>query len=222
MTAEPDPTGEAGGKLSEHVALMVTVAAAIAEIAARLAAAAADADERAAAVLRAEQQAARGQARLAWAPIVDPHQHDSATLAQTGTAWAAAQPWRPDPEAEHATRMAEDRLRALRPDVMDHYDRLRRDGAADVDAMRQVAPDFDRPAARQQAAATDQTAVASVVPAGAAGREQAQHRHHAARTAAGLAGQAYPTRLQHATAPTTPPTGRPDTPTRPAAARRSR
>src|SRR5450759_5831200 len=62
--------------------------------------------------------------------------------------WAKAQAWRPDPAAERASELAEDRLRRLLPDVMERYDRLRAEGADPVEAMRRVAPGFDGPPAR--------------------------------------------------------------------------
>ena len=54
-----------------------------------------------------------------------------------GLVWAKAQAWRPDPAAERASDLAEDRLR---PDVMERYDRLRAEGTDPVEVMRRVAP----------------------------------------------------------------------------------
>jgi len=60
--------------------------------------------------------------------------------------WARAQAWRPDPEAEQVVDLAEERLRRLRPDAMEQYDRLREHGVEPVQAMRRAAPFFDRAA----------------------------------------------------------------------------
>lgn len=109
-------------------------------------------DERAASALRAERQAAYGQARLGWAPMLDPKLRERTGVVDAGVVWARAQAWRPDPEAEHATQLAEERLRQLRPDVMERYDRLRTEGVEPVNAMRRVAPYFDAPPAALRAA----------------------------------------------------------------------
>ena len=42
----------------------------------------------------------------------------------------------------------EDRLRTLRPDVMERYDRLRAEGTDPIEAMRRVADAFDAPTVR--------------------------------------------------------------------------
>ncbi|MDX6256634.1 MAG: hypothetical protein QOJ11_2968 [Frankiales bacterium] len=69
------------------------------------------------------------------------HKRDKLDVAQTLTAWAAAQAWREtDPDAERASDLAEDRLHDLRPAAITRYDDLRAEGFDPVTAMRQVVP----------------------------------------------------------------------------------
>ncbi|RZS91593.1 hypothetical protein EV189_0840 [Motilibacter rhizosphaerae] len=143
-----DPAAHASGKVVQWVSVATMAAEALAQIAANRSRERAAADERAAAAARAEMQARHGQATAVWAPLLDPRTRDSVGLGQTGHIWATAQGWRPAPDAERVTQLAEDRLRTLRPDVMERYDRLRSDGVDPIDAMRRVAPYFDQPAAR--------------------------------------------------------------------------
>lgn len=150
-----DPVEHASTKVVSYVSLAAMAAEAIAQVGAARAREQAAGDERAAAALRAERHAAYGQARLGWAPVLDPRLRDRTSVVDAGAAWARAQAWRPDPEAEQATALAEDRLRELRPDVMDRYDRLRCEGVNPVEAMRRVAPFFDQPPARTGEAAPE-------------------------------------------------------------------
>lgn len=113
--------------------------------------------------------------------MLDPRQRDRSNLLGTGRVWATAQPWRPDPEAERASGLAEDRLRELRPDVMERYDRLRAHGTEPVEAMRRVAPFFDRPAARTGQPGPDRAALAERDTARRAGdAELVGYRRHTA------------------------------------------
>ena len=145
-----DPVGHASSKIVQYVSLATMAAEAIAQVRQQRAASAAAVDERTAAGVRAQQTAAHAAARLQWRPVLDPRRHDSLTLADTGVAWAATQAWREiDPEAQLASDRALDRLRQLRPDVMDRFDRLTADSLDPVEAMGRVAPFFDRPPARQ-------------------------------------------------------------------------
>jgi hypothetical protein len=57
-------------------------------------------------------------------------------------------PWRKVGGTSIASDRALQRLRELRPDVMDRYDRLTADGVDPIEAMRRVAPFMDRPPAR--------------------------------------------------------------------------
>lgn len=170
-----DPVAQAGTKVVQYVSLVTMAAEAIAQRRQQQAAAAAAADERAAGALRAQQTSAHAAARLQWQPVLDPRRRDSVSLNDTGLAWASTQAWLDtDPEAGLACIRAEERLRQLRPDVMDRFARLTRDGVDQVEAMRRVAPFFDRPPAREHPTAT-RPALGDADPAvaaaaGAAGR----------------------------------------------------
>ena len=143
-----DPVGHASSKIVQYVSLATMAAEAIAQVRQQRAAAAAAVDERAAGALRAQQISALAAARLQWKPVLDPRRSSGLGLGDAGLAWAATQAWRDaDPEAELACRRAQERLRELRPDVMDRYDRLTGDGLDPVEAMRRVGPFFDRPQA---------------------------------------------------------------------------
>src|SRR5664280_624610 len=124
-----DPVASAGGKVASYLSLATVAAEAIAQLAAARARERAVTDERTAAALRAQRQTAYSQARLGWAPILDPKLREQTGVLDAGLVWAKAQAWRPDPAAERASDLAEDRLRDLRPDVMERYDRLRAEGA---------------------------------------------------------------------------------------------
>src|SRR5664280_861155 len=93
-----DPVAAAGGKVASYLSL-ATVAAVRSSV------------------------TARSRARLGWAPILDPRLRGRTGVLDAGLVWAKAQAWRPDPAAERASDLAEDRLRDLRPDVMERYDR---------------------------------------------------------------------------------------------------
>jgi len=155
-----DPVAHASTKITSYVSVAAMAAEAIAQVAAVRARERAAVDEQAARASRAERHAAYGQARLGWAQILDPRLREQAGVVDAGTVWARAQAWRPDPEAERATELAEQRLRELRPEVMERYDRLRAEGSDPVEAMRRVAPLFDQPPARTGQAAPDRSALA--------------------------------------------------------------
>jgi hypothetical protein len=155
-----DPVAHASTKITSYISVAAMAAEAIAQVAALRARERAAADEQAARALRAERHAAYGQARLGWAQVLDPRLRERTGVVDAGTVWARAQAWRPDPEAERATNLAEQRLRELRPQVMERYDRLRAEGADPVEAMRRVAPLFDQPPARTGQAAPDRSALA--------------------------------------------------------------
>lgn len=156
---QEDPVAHAGAKVASYVSVTAAAAQSIAQLRARQAQERAATDDRAARQARAEHTAAYSQARLGWSPILDDKARARTTVVDAGSAWARAQGWRPDPEAELASTLAEDRLRQLRPDVMDRYDRLRADGLEPVEAMTRVAPLFDRPAAHPGQPAPDRAAL---------------------------------------------------------------
>ena len=148
-----DPVGHASSKIVQYVSLATLAAETLAQVRQQRAAAAAATDSRVAAALRAEHTSARTAARLRWQPVLNSQRSRGGppvSLADAGVAWAAAQAWRElDPEAQLASDRALHRMRELRPDVMRRYDRLTGDGLDPVEAMRRVAPFFDRPAARE-------------------------------------------------------------------------
>ena len=152
-----DPVGHASAKIVQYVSLATMAAEALAQRAQQRTAEAAATDERATRALRAQQTGARNAARLQWQPVLDPRRATGTSLADAGLAWASSQAWRDvDPEAALAGDRALERMRELRPDVMERFDRLTADGADQLDqveAMRRVAPFFDRPAARAHGAA---------------------------------------------------------------------
>ncbi len=152
-----DPVGHASSKIVQYVTLATMAAEAIAQVRQQRIAIVAATDERTAAALRAQRKASLAAARVQWAPVLDSRLRARTGVVDAGLAWAVAQGWREvDPEAALASERATERLRELRPDVMDRYDRLTGDGVEPVEAMRRVAPFMDRPAARpgEQAART--------------------------------------------------------------------
>ena len=150
-----DPVGHASSKIVQYVSLATMAAEALAQRAQQRAAEAAATDERATRALRAQQTGARNAARLQWQPMLDPRRAASTSLADAGLAWASSQAWRDvDPEAALAGDRALEQMRELRPDVMHRFDRLTADDVDQVEAMRRVAPFFDRPAAREHGGAT--------------------------------------------------------------------
>ena len=154
-----DPVAHASTKITSYMSVAAMAAEAIAQVAAARARERAVQDERTASAMRAERHAAYAHARLGWAPMLDPKMRERTGVVDAGVVWARAQAWRPDPEAERATSLAEERLRELRPDVMERYDRLRTEGAEPVDAMRRVAPLFDAPPARTGEPGADRAAL---------------------------------------------------------------
>jgi hypothetical protein len=145
-----DPVGHASSKIVQYVSLATMAAEALAQRAQQRQAAAAATDQKATAALRAQQTGARNAARLQWQPVLDPRRGARTSLGDAGLAWAASQAWRDiDPEAALASDRALERMRELRPDVMARFDRLTGDGVDQLQAMRRIAPFFDRPAARE-------------------------------------------------------------------------
>ena len=151
MTIDPsarheNPFGEAYGSASRQAAQLASMAVAAHEIVtrrnARRAAMMADRDEQHRQALREQERAARGAARARWAPALDPRFPAQADLLTAGRAWGGAVPYADIPEAASALRRAEERLRVLHPYAMNHYDRLRSEGTAPLEAMREAAPLF--------------------------------------------------------------------------------
>ena len=152
-----DPVGHASSKIVQYVSLATMATEALAQRAQQRAATVAATDERATAALRAQQTGARNTARLQWQPVLDARCGTDLPLVDAGLAWAASQAWRDvDPEAAMAGDRALERMRELRPDVMARFDRLTTNGIDPLEAMRRVAPFFDRPAAREHGGAIRQ------------------------------------------------------------------
>jgi hypothetical protein len=108
----------------------------------------AERDERARRALTAQMRADREAARAAWAPALSTDWLRAADLLQTARIWGAAMPYADrsvpwyEPAAATAMRKCEERLHELHQYAMARYDRLRQDGNAPADAMRDAAPFF--------------------------------------------------------------------------------
>jgi hypothetical protein len=80
-----------------------------------------------------------------WASAHDPRWLARADVLSIAYAWGSAAAFADtERSAASALRKCEDRLRVLHPYAMAHYDRLRADGSAPPDAMRDTAPLFSR------------------------------------------------------------------------------
>jgi hypothetical protein len=173
-----DPVGQAGQKVVQYASLATMAAEAIAQVRQQRAAAAAAGDAQTAAAVRAHRTAALTAAQAQWQPLLDSRLRGRTSPGDAGLAWAAAQGWREvEPQAALASDRAEQRLRELRPDVMERFDRLTGGGVDPVEAMRRVAPFFDRPAARPgehtPRSALPATPAADAVPE--PGRDESDH-----------------------------------------------
>ena len=119
--------------------------------------------ERALRELHDQERAAYQLARAGWAPARDRRFMEQADLLQAARAWGAAAAYADaDPEAADAVRTCEQRLRVLHPYAMAWYDRLRSEGAAPLDALREALPLFARaPHARRGDPATERPGLAA-------------------------------------------------------------
>ena len=145
----PDLFGDALSYSSQRMAQLVSLVTAAATVEARRKAqrnaAKTIRSERALRELQDQERAAYELARAGWAPARDPRFLDQADLLQAARAWSAAAAYADaDPEAADAVRTCEQRLRVLHPYAMAWYDRLRGEGAAPLDAMREALPLFAR------------------------------------------------------------------------------
>src|SRR5580704_8700866 len=145
----PDPFGDALSYSSQRMAQLASLVTAAATVEARRRAqrnaAKTIRGERALRELQDQERAAFELTRAGWAPARDPRFLDQADLLQAARVWSAAAAYADaDPEAADAVRKCEQRLRILHPYAMAWYDRLRSDGAAPLDAMREALPLFDR------------------------------------------------------------------------------
>jgi hypothetical protein len=145
----PDLLGDALSFSSQRLAQLVSLVTAAATVEARRKAqrnaAKTVRSERALRELQDQERAAYELARAGWAPARDPRFLDQADLLQAARAWSAAAAYADaDPEAADAVRRCEQRLRVLHPYAMAWYDRLRGEGGAPLDAMREALPLFAR------------------------------------------------------------------------------
>jgi hypothetical protein len=145
----PDLFGDALSYSSQRLAQLVSLVTAAATVEARRKtqrnAAKTIRGERALRELQDQERAAYELARAGWAPARDPRFLDQADLLQAARAWSAAAAYADaDPEAADAVRKCEQRLHVLHPYAMAWYDRLRSEGAAPLDAMREALPLFAR------------------------------------------------------------------------------
>jgi len=145
----PDLFGDALSYSSQRLAQLASLVTAAATVEARRKAqrnaAKTIRGERALRELRDQERAAYELARAGWAAARDRRFLAQADLLQAARAWSAATAYADaDPEAADAARTCEQRLRVLHPYAMARYDRLRSDGAAPLDAMREALPLFTR------------------------------------------------------------------------------
>ena len=145
----PDLFGDALSYSSQRMAQLASLVTAAATVEARRKAqrnaAKTIRSERALRELRDQERAAYELARAGWAAARDPRFLGQADLLQAARAWSAAAAYADaDPEAADAVRTCEQRLRVLHPYAMAWYDRLRGEGAAPLDAMREALPLFAR------------------------------------------------------------------------------
>jgi hypothetical protein len=145
----PDLFGDALSYSSQRMAQLASLVTAAATVEARRKAqrnaAKTIRSERVLRELQDQERAAYELARAGWAPARDRRFLDQADLLQAARAWSAAAAYADaDPEAADAVRICEQRLRVLHPYAMAWYDRLRDEGAAPLDAMREALPLFAR------------------------------------------------------------------------------
>ncbi|MEU7002703.1 hypothetical protein [Nonomuraea sp. NPDC046570] len=144
-----DPLGEAASEGLGRAVRLTSIGATFIQIFAQLRAERerlrSEQAERSAHAHRDQQRAAHQAHRLRWAPAHDPKWLRTADMTQVARAWGSAVPYvDSDVSAAHAIRKCEERLRELHPHAMEHYDRLRADGLALVEAMQKAAPFFTR------------------------------------------------------------------------------
>ena len=170
----PDLFGDALSYSSQRLAQLASLVTAAATVEARRKAqrnaAKTIRGERALRELQDQERAAYELARAGWAAARDPRFMDQADLLQAARAWSAAAAYADaDSEAADAVRTCEQRLGVLHPYAMAWYDRLRSEGAAPFDAMREALPLFARaPHARPGDPAAERRGLAAPNGPGAA------------------------------------------------------
>ncbi|BEP13848.1 hypothetical protein acdb102_21590 [Acidothermaceae bacterium B102] len=125
----------------QYAQLVIMAAEAVAVIAGARARASAERDQTKAAEITKQIATNHKVAAALWDPVLADQERNSLDVAQTLTAWAAAQAWKEtDRAAARASTLAEDRLRDLRPAAMMRYGDLRSQGLDAVTAIRKVVP----------------------------------------------------------------------------------
>jgi hypothetical protein len=188
----PDLLGDALSHSGQRLAQLGSLLTSWAMVAARRAeqrnAVKAARDARELSALHDQERAAWQLARAGWAPARDRQWLAGADLIETARAWSAAAAYADtDREAAAAMARCEGRLRELHPYAMAWYDRLRGDGTAPFDAMRDALPLFCRaPAARPGGRGRQRSmlATADVLHTAPSGPE-GEHHSWAAATAPG-------------------------------------
>ena len=186
----PDLLGDALSYSSQRMAQLASLVTAAATVEARRKAqrnaAKTIRSERALRELHDQERAAYQLARAGWAAARDPRFPGQADLLQAARAWSAAAAYADaDPEAADAARTCEQRLRVLHPYAMAWYDRLRSDGNAPLDAMREALPLFARaPHARPGEPAAERRGLPAPGGPGTAARESSADDSLAAGAAA--------------------------------------
>lgn len=144
---DDDPVAHASAKIMSWASLASVAAETFAQIAALRA------DQRRnlaiakMQTLRAERHARYARDSIFWEPMLDEKRFPTSTIKEAGLAWAAAQAWFGDPQADLTVGLAENRLQDLRPDVMRLYYLHVNDGIDPIVAMGKVADLMDRPPA---------------------------------------------------------------------------
>jgi hypothetical protein len=140
----PDPITEGLTRVGQVFALAATGIQVTKKVTRHLRDARARRDEAAEAAAARQLQGAFDDARSQWAPVHDREWLQHSDVLQVATAMAAAVPYAEEHvPATSAVRKCEGRLRELHPHGMEQYDRLRRDGMSQADAMLGAARYFD-------------------------------------------------------------------------------
>ncbi len=135
------PEAEAAAKLATHMTMAVQLAETVIRIRQRELEQRAAGDQQAAAAARAERTARHAADRVTWSRTDDRRWTGEASNPDLARTWCAAAVWADtDPAADRAARRCESELERRFPEPMEHYNRMRDDGAERLDAMSVVAP----------------------------------------------------------------------------------
>jgi len=135
------PEAEAAAKLATHMTMAVQLAETVIRIRQRELEQRAAGDQQAAAAARAERTARHAADRVTWSRTDDRRWTGEASDPDLARTWCAAAVWADtDPAADRAARRSESELERRFPEPMEHYNRMRDDGAERLDAMSVVAP----------------------------------------------------------------------------------